>query len=493
MSIIVIASKLAEAVATDITTSWIIKKGRNLLGLNEDQFIITLRGLINDTILEFDKNHKIENEGKNFPFYHSKPIIETLIDIKLIGYDNVDIKELKNKINEYPNIIKPTIYQLEIFIALFEQKCRDNSTLKKHQFNDNYKYAIFSILETLDQLNSTVNSVLKEINTSLKTEYFVQLEEIQENIYSFKPKTALERLNKLEKRVEQNGQLTNIIESKICYLKGVCLQEEKNNLAAEYLIKSYLKYTNNTIKSEAAIAYLNINDLANAQKLSEEILKEEPYNINGWVVKILLDKENFIENLKNVPALVIAKRGFALNMIRHMKRTLNFNDDQITDLGIKIPVLDGENLTYFNRVTFELVIEHQLSNYFGSGVQFKYDELGKVYYTNIEKLKNILKLLDNFFSKIDNTEISDVFIELKFFQIMINHLTGKEKQDAEKFKKIYYAIKGNLPIYDILYSQYLADCGDIENAIDILSKSQHESIIYLQLIYYYRVQKNQGL
>lgn len=265
---VLILQKIAEKISISIVADCIKKKGQVLFGESKTKFTKELETIIYSTIEEFDKKYQIEDEGNKFAFYKSDDLIQLLLNIKFVGRDNFDPIEVKNILAVNTNVIQPKKDEIIKFLDLFEGKCKGNSLLKKHQFNDNYKEAIFSVLEIVDSINNTLNQLIVGMHSSLSIEYKSQLEEIEENINSFKPKTAFERLNTIEKRIIQNSQFTSEIESKILYLKGVCLLESERDIkGAELIITGYLKNKIPLIRPEVALAYLNLND---PNKVSKE-------------------------------------------------------------------------------------------------------------------------------------------------------------------------------------------------------------------------------
>jgi hypothetical protein len=483
----------AGQIAGGIVIDWIKAKGADFLGLEKNDFTKELENVVYATIDDFDKLFPIPEEAEKIPFYKSDLLIQTLLSIKFIGRDKIDAAEIKSILSANSNIIPPSQTAIFRFLDLFENKCKENPKLRQNQFNNNYKEAIFAVLEIVDSINSTFNRVLSEMNTSLKGEYFAQLEEIEENIKAFKPKTALERIEGIEKRIKQNSQLTPQIESKLLFLKGNCLLESERNLdGPQLIIRAYL-LNNDSIKSEAALAYLNLKEKDKATELATEIIEKNPYDVIAWLVLIILGKEDYEQILSRVPSPVKDKRGFAASVIQHLKFNLKVLPNTIESLGLRLPNVYDDKITHVNKTLWDLVAGIKLSEYFEVTKEYRFNN-GKVQYSDTNALAELLPLLNKIFEAIKNTEVSDNYPHLKFYFFFVRHILGDDKFDKDEFKSVYLKLKDFEFNYALHFAEYLANTGDIQGAVDIIeqSKFKSEELLSFHLIYYKRVLGHDG-
>lgn len=479
-------SEISKKVASSIIVDYVKKKGATFLGLDRAKFTKELESVIYSTIDEFESKYHIEVEGNKFPFYHSEILLQELLSIKFLGRDQIDSEELMSLLATNSNIIQPKKSSVETFLNLFEENCKKSSVLINHQFNDNYREAIFAVLDLVDSINTTLNKMIFEMKSSLKTEYYAQLEEIQLNINAFKPKTALERLNTIEKRIIQNSQFTSEIESKILYLKGICLLEsEKDIKGAEFIVSSYLKNKIALTRPDAALAYLNLNDPDKAKQLADQIISEDPFHVIGWLVLIFVSGDKYLEVLKIVPPAVKNKMGFNVSLISYLLKYFNITNNDISILGLKVPEEIDENITHANKARIEITGEIMLMLYFQVSKEFNFDSQGKVYYDK-KGLPQLLLVLDKLYKAIVGSEVQNSFLHLRFYYYFIRHILGDYNFDKDDFKDMHAKLRGNAFFYDLHYSEYLANSGRITDALEIIenSKFNRHEVVSLHRIFY---------
>ncbi len=480
------AKDKAKTAAIGIATEWVKTKGETILGLDKTEFAKTLENTIYETIKEFDTNFPIADEGKNFAFYKSELLIQALLSIKFINSYNADINQLEKLLSTNPNIISPKRTDILKFVELFEKKCKDNPALIQHQFNNNYKEAIFAVLDVVEKIQTSINKVIAEMSVVLKGEYLAQMDEIQTNINSFKPKTALERIEGLEKRVSQNNLLTPDLESKLLYLKGACILETGDVAGAEWVVRAYIKTHANSLMSEACVAYLNLKDDNKAKELVDKILEENPYNGNAWFIQVILSKENYLDVYEKIPATVKSKRGFIVSIAQYLLRTFKIDFFEMQNLGLEWAIDLDEKITHANITLWEKIIHIELAQYFSAVKEFSFDESGKLRAFDKQGLDEILYLLKKFFNTIKTTEIFDKYPMLRFYYSFIRHLMNDETFDKDELASDYAKLKSHGPQFDLHYAEYLANSGDLEGAIKILNESKfndEDTVSFHKIIY----------
>ena len=483
--------ELAKKLAISLTADFTKTKGKaaieSIFGTNENDFTKELRGTIQATVESFIKECNIPNEGNKFPFYNSEILIQHLLSIKFLEKDKIDSIELKRLLSENGNIIPPKETDILRFLELFEHNCKNNHLLKKHQFNNNYRAAIFTILEIVEAINNSLYKAIHEISSTLKGEYTAQFDEIQANIDSFKPKTAYDRLLGLKNRIIANNLFTPEIESKLLYLQGTCMLEaEWDKKGLELIIRSYLKNPNTLFKGETALAYYNLQELDKAEQLVKLILEEDPYNSLAWLISVFLSGDGYKEILKNVPKSVFDRRGFQLTAIKFLTLSHKLHYSEIIDLGLKVPENFEENVTHANCVAYEIMTEILLSNYFEVTREFSFDGKGKVKYSNLEELPKLISVLSRFLNSIKGTEIDNKHHHHKFYYYFLRHLLDDNNFDQDEFSQIFLELQSIRFEYSLHYAQYKANIGDVKGALAIIEVSPfkfHKLLAFHRLYY----------
>ncbi|OUD28009.1 hypothetical protein, partial [Flavobacterium sp. FPG59] len=280
--------------------------------------------------------------------------------------------------------------------------------------------------------NNYITNVFEGLE-DLSNDFKEQLKTIEQTIYSFKPKTALDFLNNLEKRVtEKNIKDKDKILSKILFLKGACKREldeyKKENSAEDFIKASNLNPTENGFRERACVEYLNLNDNKKALVKAEEILQIDEYNKSAWFVKAVTstDIKNF---LSFIPAVVIENYNFRLSIISHIIATENLSfleNLSEYDLVLDIAFEKYNEVTFDNleawRIAIDLSINKVLHDYpskYICGEHFIVEDNPLM-----EKVFNLLGL---YVSKLSDTEIKDSISHQKFYYNYFGYLlTNKE-------------------------------------------------------------------
>ncbi|POR24031.1 hypothetical protein BWK58_09075 [Flavobacterium columnare] len=280
--------------------------------------------------------------------------------------------------------------------------------------------------------NNYITNVFEGLD-DLSYDFKEQLKTIEQTIYSFKPQTALDFLNNLEKRVtEKNIKDKDIVLSKIFFLKGICKRElkqyKKEDSAQDFIKASNLNPNENSFKERACVEYLNIDDKDKAKEKAEEILQFEEYNKSAWFVRAITstDIKSF---LSLIPKVVFENYNFRLSIISHIIETENLsflNDLSEYNLALDIAFEQYNEVTFFNleawRLAIDLSINIGINDYpskYISGEHFIMEDNPL-----IEKVFNLLEL---YVTKLSDTEIKDSISHQKFYYNYFGYLlTNKE-------------------------------------------------------------------
>jgi hypothetical protein len=485
---LMIASTLAIELSKKLAISFageLIKNSgkfvfRKMFGVERTDYEKELNGVIHSTINEFDQKHHIFDDGHKFPFYHSEILIQNFLSIKLLG-KNIDGISLKKGLLENENIIPPTEAQITKFLEIFQSKCEQNALLKKHQYSENYKEAIFEVLDIVSSIDTKINRTFSEISTTLKGEYIAQISEIQENINSFKPATALSRIETLKARIATNNLLTSDVEAKLLFLQGTCMIDYNQDMHGfENIVKAYLKLPD-SFKADASVAYYNLKEVDKAKKLAEEVCLTNPYDGKGWLVLLFLQQDVTKSFLKTIPPSVIEKRGFQATAFKFLRIEKQLSRKAIEELGLTVPSKFEEAVTYNNFHFWEICAEVWLVDYFETTDMFNFNRKGQVSYPNLENIPALVALLTKLVETLRGTEVENNihYLHFKFYRYFLKHLLGEQNFDKEEFKTIFDNVKISRDYYVLHYAQYSANCGDLKGAIEIIEQSAFSSQKFL--------------
>src|SRR5690606_24687646 len=149
---------------------------------------------------------------------------------------------------------QPSQDELESFYQIFITKINDDEDFKKIEVNALYKEAIFDIYDIVNDLKQDFKSISLDEIGLLRKEYLTQVDEAFEVLNRLKFKTALEKIEKLEQKIQSNLKTNSKeLSSKIEYVKAICYDHiDKNNLAKECYIKAYMLNPNNLKNLEIA-------------------------------------------------------------------------------------------------------------------------------------------------------------------------------------------------------------------------------------------------
>ncbi|MEQ9299588.1 MAG: hypothetical protein RIF33_13530 [Cyclobacteriaceae bacterium] len=222
------------------------------------------------------------------------------------------------------------------------------------------------------------------------------LEEIEKHRCDLKPYTALEQLESfISKFDDQHLSDSNKqrILSRFHYLKGQCILETSKNKSDgfEQLIKAYkLDHGSMEIKERAVTSLYHLNEISEAQSLSERLLEEDPYNARAWVVQVLTKLNNSIDS---GPPNVLKKTDFKFILSSFLINQKNFSEVKKlvqTDLNDDFNKIDLDHLNF--RYYLQLAL-FCYNDFFGRSTLFVDLEKNLDFFENSE-ITEINQLLD---------------------------------------------------------------------------------------------------
>ena len=328
-----VVSFVAKGVA-----SFALNKGLNRLFESKEDLEGRLLSITKQTIKLFEERYPIEDAEKNFPFYDSSAILEAMLKFRLFPTEDFDSQVIFNEIEKNPLIIKPTSEEISVFMSIFNDQVEMDDKLKQIEIDATFKERIFIIENKIDKINETLQLQLIEVVPLLQEEYKEELDECYREIKTLKFKTALNRLNLIESRIEKNTKhIPDKLISDLLFYKALCFESLDNDKSAnENFILAFKRFPQNIkYKSRACLAYYKLKDIK-WKTLKEEIELTDDYNIECWYISLLeaLDKLIFLKTI--IPLNILESNRF---------KRLAFNLNQINpfaNLSDLVEILDVE-------------------------------------------------------------------------------------------------------------------------------------------------------
>lgn len=325
-------------------------------------------------------------------------------------------------------------------------------------------------------INGNGNAIVNVIDglSFLLSDYQSQLESINNFIREFKPKTALDLLLDLEKRIKESKiPKDNKIESKILFLKALCKRELENYSkedSARDFIKAYkLNIEDEELKIRACIEFLNVNDFEKAGRLADEILIYDDYNVTAWFVKSI-NSNDLISFLKTVPNIVFVNYNFHHSIIYQIlskHRLMSF--DELKDYGLEL-YFDFEKykiVSFENKQAWVIALDLMISRVINSSA-FKCISDRNFILENNSEIETLIKLLNKYIETLAFTEISETTRHQKFYLNYLKYLTTNDLEYGKSIDLIYNQTEKPYWFYTQYYCQFLNHKKEFQNSLNCL-------------------------
>jgi len=357
-------------------------------------------------------------------------------------------------------------------------------------------------------INGNENIIVNVIDglSVLLSDYHGQLTSINSLINDFKPKTALELLEDLEKRVTLSAvPKEKKIESKILFLKALCKRElsvyTKEESAKDF-IKAYRLNSDDTqLKIRACIEFLNIDDSTNAEKLADQILEYDDYNVTAWFVKSIIS-DNLKLFLKDVPKAVLNDYNFQHSLIYQIigkHKIKSFSELAEYSLELRFDFEKYKLLTADNKQAWIIALDLLISKVLTfSALKYLLPHNNLVLQSD-KDIENLVKLLDQFVDTLHATEISESIKHQKFYQNYLKSLLTNNEEFGKSLDLIYEQIEKPYWFYTQFYCHYLNRNKDFKNMLaslidyENLNGELHSEFYLLKTIPLYKLRKSDDL
>lgn len=321
----------------------------------------------------------------------------------------------------------------------------------------------------------------ESLNFELLQDFKRQLNESKKYIFDFKPKTALEELERIKIAVENSllpYKEKETLNAEFYYLKGVAqiALENSSNEPLEFFIKAYnINSDNIEYQERAAQAFYKFKNEEKAFELSEKVLQKDDYNARIWSLKLRLSP-----NTEDIPEPVKKKPRFIYN--KFISLFDNKEIASITDLQehfghipdtIPTPKLEDINFENYQYYLFTAIYFLNSENEKIRILKYK-NEIPII----SEREKKGVEIINVIYSKFAQTEIEDtnLFQQAKFYHELAKYKNNPTKRQASRLADLFIDEKlisqTLMKVFDIVFA--LLDHELYDDAIQIIDKSEFE-------------------
>lgn len=489
-----ISSLITAIKLKEIFLSYFVKKGLDSLLLKkEEDFQSRLKKIIDDVIEKYMSLYPAnDNEGK-YAFYKSQRIIDELLKYRLMS-NQYSFLDLEKVFEEEINVIPPDKTDLENFYKLFLDRINEDDLIKQLEISSTFEEEIFRISRKVDSNSRNLENVINNIHTQLDAEWERQINVYKDNIYSFKPVTALELLNRLESSFELSKKPPTIsLKATIEYLKGQCLELIGNiDDMHKCYIRAYRLDPNPIVFKEKACFAFAINDnIEEAKKVLSEILFVDEYNYVAWAVIVFTSEQaDLISQLNTVPKIVIEDFNFKRVVYLTTRNKFDFvYIDTVFEKYSIIPEIDQfpyKIVTFKNYKGYIFLIETTISKLF----QSIYIDFSQTFSGDTQIIKSIKPFVEIFLEQISESEIIKNYKTLQFYNEFFQLVLAGNDYSILKMKLIYDSLDKPEDIIVLLMANCLQLLNKEEDAIMIINKQPTTSLQLLQLKAFCHLKKN---
>jgi hypothetical protein len=322
-------------------------------------------------------------------------------------------------------------------------------------------------------IGDNITNIIEHLSLLLK-EYAEQLKDIESLIKSFKPRTALELLRKLEERVNAlDLQRKNKVEGMLFYLKALCKKDlqsfDSNEVFKDFLRAYQLDKHDRVLQRHALMAYINLKDHPKATTLVQSILSLDEYDVSAWFAKLVLSGD-VPEFIKSVPAPVLKHLTFQISTLYYLLERDFINsieEGELYDLDWKTCLQLDNSVTYSNRDIWTMVIDIRFNDFTRKNAQYlNFHE--DFYFEEKEEITALIGILKRYINALKNTEVSEAISHQKYILYFLLELTTRGKKYTEELIQAYRELPQNNWFYAGRISQILIRNDEPQKCLEVI-------------------------
>jgi tetratricopeptide (TPR) repeat protein len=455
------------------TETYLFKKGLDTLFSSSKELNDELRKVIYDTLDEYETKFPQANQGAKFPFYHSQKIIDELLKFRIMHQDDYRIQDLYDAMDAELNVITPTKENIEDFYRIFLDKIDASKELKKLEIKKTFENEVFIVSQKLDDLKRHIENLFTNSNADLELQWKDRIESYIKTLQSFKPATALSLIDALLKSFdESNRRPSPELLAVITYQKGVCLRflNRKNEYYKAFLNAYELNPQNIALKEQASFVFYKLGDSAQSLKLANELLAYNSFNAIAWAVKILnTNSIEFEAELGKVPSLVKTDIVFLKTLFNSLNNDKQYDKVNALYALSVLPELSEYKPIAITINTYSEVIfwiNLTIQRFFGNF----YCDFKEIDESNNPTILLLNTLLNELLNKLDGTEISEEYHDLRFLRAYTEFSISPDKGKAMTMKEAFEKLPKKSFLNIVLTANGLQFIGLNDLAIALLEK-----------------------
>lgn len=264
----------------------------------------------------------------------------------------IEEKHLSGQIDtsKYSEDVKAFLKIFNIKLCSYPQAYRYFNDIKTQKQYCEFKESLKIIDSNIESLQLNGKAILEALqnHTPILKECEKQLEAYYELLEDLKPKTAIQLIDALEKRIKENNLDTiQDIQARIHFLKGTCLEMMKGKINNSYLefIKAYeMNPDVFAYREKACFCYYRIGENSKSSELVDSILNTNSFNATATATKLLLHQSEFETKINEVSLIV--KKDFDFKRILYISINKRENKESLIKLFPEM-ILDGQSLELF--------------------------------------------------------------------------------------------------------------------------------------------------
>lgn len=470
--------------------NYVFRKGMDKVFTSKEDLEKELTIIIHSTIDEYTGQHPQPDVSGMYAFYKSQIVVEGLLQYRIMHPDDYSVEMLFEAFNQDSRVIPPTPLQIKAFYNIFIRKIDEHPKLKSIEIRSTFQDEIFVISSKLDNLSRKIEYILQSSNADLELQWKDRIDTYVATLKAFKPQTALDLLVALENSFALGTKKpSEEFKATINYQKGICYQFLNNvDESSKSFIMAYsLNQSIQSYKEKAALAYYRLSDKNNAKKLSEELLKENPFNPIACSILVLISDD--IEVAINKTPPIVYKDTLFQSILWHdfvpdYTKTKILEDRNIIPQRNDMSTIDVD-IDNFSRIVFfaEILVTDFVR---------KYNHIG---FLKLEHIDNDLfvllgQLFDKLLNRLRNTEVESKLYILFFYDAFTKYILSSDKKYVLQMRVFYQKIFSD----DIFFCSLCANCLQIENYLDFAlevvdeSNSTNFELMYLKAFCYIKKQ-----
>lgn len=450
-------------------------KGLDKIFSNREDFSNRLFKIISLTIDEYQEKYPAQDHGKQFAFYKSQILIEEFLKFRLFsnkGY-KIDPKTIQTELEKNPNILKPNDSELDNFILIFDKYINEDEKLKLLEIEAFHKEVIFDIYNDVERILNILENQLIDTVPLLENEYQSEINSYLAEIKSLKPRTALDHLQSLEKRVNENiKHVSNKVQATLKFFIGVCFEALGSaNEAYESFISAYkVEPENKTYLEKACISYYFLKD-DKYKYLKEVIEKSDDYNTFCWAINTI-ESENILNYIKeSVPQLVLDKNHFKRIVFNNNLKTHKVDSLELIDLfGVSKYSNEFPDSINYDNLHHWIFILNSLSIQFFTSCEILYWG----FLEKNEKSIQFLELSKILSEAIKNSELDESYNIIIFNYYWLQSEVNIQEDTLENLKTAYNSLKEKDAFRTMLLANSIQKHDNIPNALKYINEFQGE-------------------